>query len=790
MSSTLLSLTESIELSGPALSGSLSAWRVHAFGEICGEYKSVVEIQTSDINAIDQKKIIGSKVSVNYIRKDADNIFVHDMICFNADMDYEHDLKVYSFTLELRPAFELLGLTENLEVFTDVKPAEVIRSVLERHEFTQGTDFTFEVSGNYRKQSTITQYFETDLQFIRRVCEQFGLFYAIDVIRSKPHFVLTDHLNGLRTGVIDTMAYQGGGLKRGITEFRHNQRLTPKALKVSGYLPYRERLGSGATVQAEPGGYGHQILHDRPILDPDAPENQANRLAQRLTTDADHFLGSANDHGPYAGCHLTMTDHPVLGEYDLVILRHETVTTFPRTEQGLTEATDVVSRFVAIGADASYRAPRRTPRPRIDGVIPGIVVGADNPTYAVLDDKGRYAVRPLFRDTGNETPPDVYPAVRLMQPHAGVRQGMHFPLRPGTEVVLAFVDGHPDQPLIVGAMANMWTPNVVRATNSRRNVMAWAGGAYLEVSDEGMLQASDLTPKAYFKTAAATAAGTTGDDKLWLKLLVPYAPPAGTNAYFRMGQPDGSLAAETAYTGKLSHVGNCLGMLHGVGDHYGRVVLSNVETWTGGNVNETIKGNYDAAVTGTYKVNSVGDMTMTTVGTAKFKSTKDTYWTTEGTDYKKVLGYTNTFHVGAKTSQLLGGSNSTTIGLSTSTNIGAKYSFFLGGQMSQVWLYSQKRTWGWDKSVVFGMTSKTVNGLSRSTYNGPGMSNYNVGKFDNVKGVKYEGLNGCEKFDNKGVGIKGENFLMWDSKFLNAMGNLGIDSKKMNMIKSNITNYL
>ncbi len=49
----------------------------------------------------------------------------------------------------------------------------------------------------------------------------------------------------------------------------------------------------------------------------------------------------------------------------------------------------------------------------------------------------------------------------MMQPYGGKREGMHFPLRKGTEVLLAFIDGDPDRPVIAGAVPNPETPSVV-----------------------------------------------------------------------------------------------------------------------------------------------------------------------------------------------------------------------------------------------------------------------------------------------------------------------------------------
>jgi type VI secretion system secreted protein VgrG len=71
----------------------------------------------------------------------------------------------------------------------------------------------------------------------------------------------------------------------------------------------------------------------------------------------------------------------------------------------------------------------------------------------------------------------------MMQPHGGERYGMHFPLRAGVEVLVAFVDGDPDRPIIVGAAPNTATPSPVDASNRRMNKLKTASGCVLEIFD-------------------------------------------------------------------------------------------------------------------------------------------------------------------------------------------------------------------------------------------------------------------------------------------------------------------
>jgi type VI secretion system secreted protein VgrG len=74
--------------------------------------------------------------------------------------------------------------------------------------------------------------------------------------------------------------------------------------------------------------------------------------------------------------------------------------------------------------------------------------------------------------------------LRMMQPYSGPEEGMHFPLRKGTEVLLAFIDGDPDRPVIAGTVPNPETPSVVNKDNRTRSQIVTAGDNRLYFEDE------------------------------------------------------------------------------------------------------------------------------------------------------------------------------------------------------------------------------------------------------------------------------------------------------------------
>jgi type VI secretion system secreted protein VgrG len=71
----------------------------------------------------------------------------------------------------------------------------------------------------------------------------------------------------------------------------------------------------------------------------------------------------------------------------------------------------------------------------------------------------------------------------MIQPHAGTGYGMHFPLHPGVEVAIIFIDGDPDRPLILGAVPNPVTPSPVQSANAKESRIQTASGIRLRMID-------------------------------------------------------------------------------------------------------------------------------------------------------------------------------------------------------------------------------------------------------------------------------------------------------------------
>ena len=141
------------------------------------------------------------------------------------------------------------------------------------------------------------------------------------------------------------------------------------------------------------------------------------------------------------------------------------------------------NRFTAIPASVQFRPERVTKKSRFFGLMNAKIDAAGSGQYAELDDLGRYKVILPF-DLSGRKDGKASAWLRMMQPYAGSDHGMHFPLHKGTEVLLAFIDGDPDRPVIAGAVPNPATPSPVTGDNQTMAVLQTGGKNRIAIEDK------------------------------------------------------------------------------------------------------------------------------------------------------------------------------------------------------------------------------------------------------------------------------------------------------------------
>lgn len=142
------------------------------------------------------------------------------------------------------------------------------------------------------------------------------------------------------------------------------------------------------------------------------------------------------------------------------------------------------NRFRAVREEVPFRPQRTIPWPRLTGVMNGIVDtdNEDDDGFPQLDELGRYKVRMMFDLSGRKNG-EASTYLRMSLPMAGESQGLNFPLQPGTEVLWSCFGGNPDEPVIVGALPNAKSGNVVTRQNTNENRIVTRSGIHFVMVD-------------------------------------------------------------------------------------------------------------------------------------------------------------------------------------------------------------------------------------------------------------------------------------------------------------------
>jgi type VI secretion system secreted protein VgrG len=193
----------------------------------------------------------------------------------------------------------------------------------------------------------------------------------------------------------------------------------------------------------------------------------------------------AGDHKAFrAGSTFQLSDHPRAdfnAEYLLTEVRHHLDQVLGLPWASAT-GTTYRNQFVAIPKSQTFRPERKTEWPSIHGFMHAKIDAGGSGQTAEIDDQGRYKVLLPF-DLSGKSGGKASRYVRMMQPYAGGGMGMHFPLHKGTEVLLGFLDGDPDRPIILGAVPNPETGSPVTGKNQSQCKIHTGGGNSLTIED-------------------------------------------------------------------------------------------------------------------------------------------------------------------------------------------------------------------------------------------------------------------------------------------------------------------
>ncbi|HSN99764.1 MAG TPA: type VI secretion system tip protein TssI/VgrG, partial [Candidatus Nanopelagicales bacterium] len=357
------------------------------------------------------------------------------------------------FRAVVEPAWGLLRLGRQARVYQHVTVPDLVKQVLVQAGFPAAR-IDLHLGGSYAEREYVVQWMESDLTFIRRLCEEEGLYFRAAITAEGERFVLEDTSSAAAPFEEIVQVTGGSGLThRGPAAWKPRLRTERRpgkvtlrdhnperpAAKLEGIASAGVAIETGTEVYLAPGRF----------RSPGEGAARAERLLESLRADARRLSFETNALGLSPGQSVSIehggdySGPPVEGEYFVTAVEH-------RWDMG--EGAEGV-RVEAIPKEVPFRLPRHTPRPRIHGVQAAFVTG---PPGAEVhpDEAGRVFVRFVWDRSGPTDQTSSLP-VRVAQPN--LPGSMVIP-RVGWEVAVAFEDGDPDRPCVLGRVYNAKTP--------------------------------------------------------------------------------------------------------------------------------------------------------------------------------------------------------------------------------------------------------------------------------------------------------------------------------------------
>lgn len=431
---------------------------------------------------INPKELLGTPVNISVQQADDNTVrYFHGIVTrFVQGVRTGHFTE---YSVMLRPQQWLLTQRKQSRIFQQKNVKDILTKVFE------GTEVDWKLQDTYEPRNYCVQYRESDFDFASRLMEEEGIFYFFVHENGKHKMVLADKMQAtIETSPLEIPFVHDVGADEGhvnsilswdvnyrlqtgkVTYWDHNFELCSKKLQASQETKYK--AGNNTVLEAYdfPGGYARK--YDG--VDPGGGDRAAdlnkifddNKHAVAVTMDAidagfAETMGSGTSAALSAGSRFKLANHPWADNaYVLTRVTH-TVAQSPGYRSGQDSESPFTNEFYCIpygnipgthDPAPAFRPPRVTPKPIVTGSQTAYVVGA--PGEEIMTDKyGRVKVQFHWdREGKNDAGSSCW--VRVGQLWAGKKWGTMFIPRIGTEVIVDFLDGDPDRPIITGCVYN------------------------------------------------------------------------------------------------------------------------------------------------------------------------------------------------------------------------------------------------------------------------------------------------------------------------------------------------
>ncbi len=439
-----------VELSVPAIKGDVIVNNIRGSEAMSELFEFQVSFSSVD-KEINAEKFLGTNASL-HLKSDEHERFINGIIIqfSQGTTSLKEDIYLTEYFITIRPKLWLLSLDNNCKMFQNKSAMEIIRSVLKDNKISDISDKTSKCGTNTREYCV--QYNESTFNFISRLMEDEGIFYYFNHEKDKHTLVIADSSNSYPK------------LKKDAEFIKSNHEVCPLGkvfntsqntyMNVGGYsqADYNYQLSQTKLFSKLDTKWKGNVFYEYPGGFSKASEGDALSKLRVQEIECKHMLlqgdSTIPDFAP--GTIFNLKLHHAESFNDSYII-YKVEHMFDRTEKN---GFIYRNRFLALPNGTEFRAPRKTPKPKIHGNQTAIVVCPSGKeiyrnkhccvkVHFYWDQEGK------VKDTSDSSC-----WIRVAQMLSGSNWGAVYIPRVGQEVVVSFLEGDPDRPLIVGCVYN------------------------------------------------------------------------------------------------------------------------------------------------------------------------------------------------------------------------------------------------------------------------------------------------------------------------------------------------
>ena len=397
---------------------------------------------TSSNDALVFSQILGTNVCVNIALPGGETQYLNGVA--TRFSQGRKDARDTTYFVELRPWFWLLSLQSNYQIFQNKTVPQIIEQVFSDLGYS---DYKNSLTGTYEPREFCVQYGETALNFISRLMESEGIFYFFDHSCDKHTLVYTDNADSYLTlPGLDAIRFRQTTHDwesiDDIVEGELVQQVVPGKFSVDDYSFETPSMDLLAVVNGDNATYS---MYEYPgkYQKKDQGDSIANLRLTALEAKKNQFHGKSTCSAFHVGCKFTLSEHfnsTANAAYILQTVTHHY------------SAGKYSNSFAAIPNATTFRPLRLAQTPRVYGAQTALVVGKAGEEIWT-DQYGRIKLK-FYWDQSSAQDETSSCWIRVSQAWAGKQWGAMFLPRMGQEVIVSFLDGDPDRPIVTGAVYN------------------------------------------------------------------------------------------------------------------------------------------------------------------------------------------------------------------------------------------------------------------------------------------------------------------------------------------------